>query len=49
LRHVIADVLGPVGVLGAAFVILLIGWYYADPIIRTLIAPLVFGSSCATR
>jgi len=45
LRRVIANVLGSVGVIGAAFVILLIGWCYADPIISALIALLVLGSS----
>ena len=45
LRHVIADVLGSVGAIVAALVILLTGWYYADPIISALIALLVLGSS----
>lgn len=45
LRHVIADVLGSVGAIGAAVVILLTGWYYADPIISVVIGLLVLGSS----
>jgi len=31
LRHVLADLLGSVGVIAAALVILLTGWGYADP------------------
>ncbi len=45
LRHVIADVLGSVGAIAAAIVILLTGWYYADPIISVAIGLLVLGSS----
>ena len=45
LRHVIADVLGSVGAIAAAVVILLTGWYYADPIISVVIGLLVLGSS----
>jgi len=37
LRHVIADVLGSVGVIAAAIVILPTGWVYADPLISVLI------------
>jgi len=45
LRHVIADVLGSVGVIAAATVILLTGWTYADPLISVLIGVLVAASS----
>ena len=33
LRHVLADLLGSVGVIVAAIVILLTGWEYADPVV----------------
>jgi cobalt-zinc-cadmium efflux system protein len=45
LRHVIADVLGSVGAIVAALIILLTGWRYADPLISVLIALLILGSS----
>ena len=45
LRHVVADILGSVGAIAAALVILATGWYYADPIISVLIGLLVLGSS----
>ena len=45
LRHVIADLLGSVGVIAAAVVILTTGWVYADPLISVLIGILVAGSS----
>ena len=45
LRHVVADILGSVGAIAAALVILATGWYYADPIISALIGLLVLGSS----
>lgn len=45
LRHVIADLLGSVGVLVAAAIILLTGWDYADPIVGILIGLLVLASS----
>jgi cobalt-zinc-cadmium efflux system protein len=45
LRHVLADLAGSAGVIAAAFVILLTGWLYADPIISVLIGLLVLGSS----
>jgi len=45
LRHVIADVLGSVGVITAAIVILLTSWVYADPLISVLIGVLVAASS----
>jgi cobalt-zinc-cadmium efflux system protein len=45
LRHVVADALGSAGVLVAAFVILVTGWRYADPLAGALIAFLVLASS----
>ena len=45
LRHVLADALGSTGVLVAAFVILITGWSYADPLAGALIAILVLASS----
>ena len=45
LRHVLADVLGSVGAIAAAIIILLTGWRYADPTISLLIGLLVLGSS----
>jgi cobalt-zinc-cadmium efflux system protein len=45
LRHVVADILGSVGAIAAALVIITTGWYYADPIISALIGLLVLGSS----
>jgi cobalt-zinc-cadmium efflux system protein len=45
LRHVLADILGSVGAIAAALVILATGWRYADPIISVLIGLLVLGSS----
>jgi cobalt-zinc-cadmium efflux system protein len=45
LRHVIADVLGSVGAIAAALVILATGWRYADPVISVLIGLLVLASS----
>ncbi len=45
LRHVLADVLGSVGAIAAALVILATEWRYADPIISVLIGLLVLGSS----
>lgn len=45
LRHVIADLLGSVGVIVAAIVILTTGWVYADPLISVLIGALVAASS----
>ena len=44
-RHVVADVLGSVGVLAAALVILLTGWMAADPLVSILIGVLILGSS----
>ena len=45
LRHVLADVLGSLGVIVAALVILTTGWEYADPAVSVLIGVLVLGSS----
>ena len=45
LRHVIADLLGSVGVIIAATVILITGWEYADPVVGVLIGLLVLASS----
>ncbi len=45
LRHLLADVLGSVGAIAAALVILATGWRYADPLISVLIGLLVLGSS----
>lgn len=45
LRHVVADVLGSVGAIAAALVILTTGWRYADPAISALIGLLVLASS----
>jgi len=45
LRHVIADLLGSVGVIVAALLILLTGWELADPLVSILIGVLVLVSS----
>jgi cobalt-zinc-cadmium efflux system protein len=45
LRHVLADAIGSAGVLVAAFVILLTGWRYADPLAGIAIAALILASS----
>ena len=45
LRHVIADLLGSVGVIVAAGVVLLTGWWYADPLVSVFIGVLVLLSS----
>ena len=45
LRHVLADLLGSVGVIVAAGVILLTGWRYADPLVSAVIGVLVLASS----
>ncbi len=44
-RHVFADVLGSVGVVVAAIVILTTGWVQADPAVSILIAVLVLASA----
>ena len=43
--HVISDLLGSVGALGAALVILLTGWYAADPVASVVISVLILVSS----
>lgn len=45
LRHVLADLLGSVGVIVAAGIILLTGWRYADPLVSAVIGFLVLASS----
>jgi cobalt-zinc-cadmium efflux system protein len=45
LRHVVADMLGSLGAIAAAGIIILTGWRYADPIISVFIGLLVLGSS----
>ena len=48
----VADLLGSVGVIAAALVILITGWLYADPLVSVLIGLLILASawtSCATR
>jgi cobalt-zinc-cadmium efflux system protein len=45
LRHVFADLLGSVGVIIAALVILITGWEYADPAVSVLIGLLILASS----
>ena len=53
LRHVIADLLGSVGVIVAAVIILTTGWEYADPVVsvadRRADPRPARGRSCATR
>lgn len=44
-RHVLADLLGSLGVAVSALVILLTGWLEADPVVSILIALLVLASS----
>jgi cobalt-zinc-cadmium efflux system protein len=44
-RHVLADLLGSVGVVVAAAIILATGWLEADPVVSILIAVLVLASS----
>jgi cobalt-zinc-cadmium efflux system protein len=45
LRHVLADLLGSVGVIVAGAVVLLTGWEYADPLTGMAIGVLVLASS----
>lgn len=45
LRHILADLLGSVGVIVAAGIIVLTGWSYADPLISVVIGLLVLFSS----
>ncbi len=44
-RHVVADLLGSLGVVAAAVTILLTGWLVADPLVSILIGVLVLASS----
>jgi cobalt-zinc-cadmium efflux system protein len=45
LRHVLADLLGSVGVIVAALIILATGWDYADPVVSVAIGILILVSS----
>ena len=45
IRHVIADLLGSVGVIVAALIILATDWRYADPIVSAVIGVLILGSA----
>ncbi len=45
LRHVVADVLGSVGVIVAALIIVATGWEYADPVVSVAIGLLILASS----
>ncbi len=45
LRHVLADLLGSIGVIAAAAIILATGWEYADPAVSVLIGFLILISS----
>ena len=45
LRHVLADLLGSLGVIIAAVVILLTGWTIVDPLVSVAIAILILGSA----
>jgi cobalt-zinc-cadmium efflux system protein len=45
LRHVFADLLGSVGVIVAAVIILLTGWTVVDPLVSLAIAVLILGSA----
>ena len=45
LRHVIADLLGSVGVIVAAIVLLTTGWKHADPLVGIVIGALVLASA----
>ncbi|MDN5696590.1 MAG: cation diffusion facilitator family transporter [Rubrobacter sp.] len=44
-RHVLADLLGSVGAIAAAIIVITTGWRYADPIISVVIGLLVLASS----
>ncbi len=44
-RHVVADLLGSLGVIVAALVILATGWMTIDPLVSALIALLILGSA----
>ena len=45
LRHVVADLLGSVGVIAAAVIVLTTGWNGADPIVSIVIGVLVLASA----
>ena len=45
LRHVLADLLGSVGVIAAGLVVIATGWAYADPVAALAIGVLVLASS----
>ena len=45
LKHVLADLLGSVGVLGAALVVVLTGWTLIDPLLSLAIAVLIVWSA----
>jgi cobalt-zinc-cadmium efflux system protein len=45
MRHVLADLLGSIGVIVAAVVILTTGWRYIDPLVSAAIALLILASS----
>jgi cobalt-zinc-cadmium efflux system protein len=45
LRHVLADLAGSLGVVGAGAAILVTGWAYADPVVSVVIGALVLASS----
>ena len=45
MRHVIADLLGSIGVIVAALIILVTDWRYADPIVSAVIGVLILGSA----
>jgi cobalt-zinc-cadmium efflux system protein len=45
LRHVIADVLGSIGAIVAAVIIIFTGWRYADPLVSAVIGLLILASS----
>jgi cobalt-zinc-cadmium efflux system protein len=44
-RHVLADLLGSIGVVVAGVIVIATGWAYADPLVSLAIAVLVLGSS----
>jgi cobalt-zinc-cadmium efflux system protein len=45
LLHVLGDMLGSVGAIGAALVVMFTGWRAADPLISVIIAVLIAGSA----
>ena len=45
MRHVIADLLGSIGVIVAALIILVTNWRYADPLVSVVIGVLILGSA----